>query len=128
VTRTFTFELSTSGTPEEVRARVQPVLARRLLRPSAGGRARNLHREMRLSAHTATSLSYRPKLVAPLPVSTTVWLGRLLRAERIDIAFAPDDDHEGSTRVVVSGTVGRGGEALADRELWEDVVAGRESD
>ena len=117
----FAYELSTRGTPAEAQARLQRALADRLRRPSGGGGARNLHREMKLSQNTATSLTYKPKLVAPLPISTMVWLGRLLSAERIDVAFAPIEG-DGQTRVTVSGKVGRGGEMIADREFWTELL------
>ena len=98
--QTFSHEFSTTGTPEDARARLQRVLTDRLRRPSGGGGARNLHRELRLSKHTATSLTYKPKLVAPLPVSTIVWLGRVLSAEQIDVTFTPNGG-DGQTRVTV---------------------------
>jgi hypothetical protein len=122
MTQTFTYEFSATGTPEEAQARLQRVLSDRLRRPSGGGGARNLHREMRLSEHTATSLTYKPKLVAPLPVSTMVWLGRVLSAEQINVTFTPKDA-DGKTRITVSGKVGRGGEAVVDREFWTEVLA-----
>jgi hypothetical protein len=120
--QTFSFEFSTTGTPEEARARLQRALTDRLRRPSGGGSARNLHREMRLSKHSATSLTYKPKLVAPLPVSTIVWLGRVLSAERIDVTFASNGG-DGQTHITVSGKVGKGGEAVADREFWTETLA-----
>ena len=120
--RTFSYEFSTTGTPDDARARLQSALTDRLRRPSGGGGASNLHREMRLSKHTATSLTYKPKLVAPLPVSTMVWLGRVLSAEQINVTFTPDGgDRE--TRITVSGKVGHGGEVLADREFWADLLS-----
>ncbi len=119
--QTFSYEFATTGTPENARARLQRVLTDRLRRPSGGGGARNLHREMRLSKHTTTSLTYKPKLVAPLPVSTIVWLGRVLGAEQINVTFTPDGD-DGQTRMTVSGKVGHGGEAVADREFWAQAL------
>ena len=88
--QTFSYQFAATGTPEDARARLQRVLTDRLHRPSGDGGARNLHREMRLSKHTATSLTYKPKLVAPLPVSTIVWLGRVLSAEHINVTFTPN--------------------------------------
>ncbi len=117
----FSYELATTGTPEEARARLHRVLSDRLRRPSGGGGARNLHREMRLSKQTATSLTYKPKLVAPLPVSTMVWLGRVLSAEHINVTFTPNGG-DGQTHVTVSGKVGHGGEAVADREFWTEAL------
>jgi hypothetical protein len=93
-----------------------------LRRPSGGGGARNLHRELRLSEHNATSLTYKPKLVAPLPISTMVWVRRLVSAERINVTFTPDAG-DGQTRITVSGKVAHGGEALADREFWAAVLS-----
>ena len=72
---------------------------------------------MRLSKHTPISLTYTPKLVAPLPVSTMVWLGRVLSAEQINVTFTPNGG-DGQTRITVTGKVGHGGEAIADREFW----------
>jgi hypothetical protein len=77
---------------------------------------------MRLSEHTATSLTYKPKLVAPLPISTMVSVRRLVSAERINVTFTPNGG-AGQTRITVSGKVGHGGEALADREFWADVLS-----
>ena len=119
--QTFSYEFATTGTPEDARARLQRVLTDRLRRPSGGGGARNLHREMRLSKHTATSLTYKPKLVAPLPISTMVWLRRVLSAEHINVTFTPNGG-DGKTRITVSGKVGQGGEAIADREFWTEVL------
>jgi hypothetical protein len=120
--QTFSYEFATTGTPEDARARLQRVLTDRLRRPSGGGGgARNLHREMRLSKHTPTSLTYRPKLVAPLPVSTMVWLGRVLSAEHINVTFTPNG-RDGQARVTVAGKVGHGGEAIADREFWTEAL------
>jgi hypothetical protein len=118
---TFSYEFSTSGTPEEAQTRLQSALTERLRRPSGGGAASNLHREMRLSKQTATSLSYKPKLVAPLPISTMVWVGRLLSRERVDVTFTPHGS-DGETRVAVSGKVRHGGEAVADREFWAEAL------
>jgi hypothetical protein len=120
--QTFSYEFATTGTPQDARARLQSALTDRLRRPSGGGSARNLHRELRLSEHTTTSLTYKPKLVAPLPISTMVWVRRLVSAERINVTFTPDGG-DGQTRITVSGKVGHGGEALADREFWADVVS-----
>ena len=120
--QTFSYEFSTTGTLEDARARLQSVLTDRLRRPSGGGGARNLHRELRLSEHNATSLTYKPKLVAPLPISTMVWVRRLVSAERINVTFTPDAG-DGQTRITVSGKVGHGGEALADREFWTEVLS-----
>jgi hypothetical protein len=119
--RTFSYEFSTAGPPEETRARLQRALTDRLRRPSRGGGARNLHREMRLSQHTATSLTYKPKLAAPLPISSMIWLGRVLSAEHINVTFAPKGGDDG-TRITVSGKVGRGGEAITDREFWTEAL------
>ena len=121
MSQTFSFEFSTTGNPEEIRARLQRVLTDRLHRPSGGGGARNLHREMRLRKHTGTSLTYRPKLVAPLPVSSMVWLGRVLKAEQINVRLFPNGG-DGETRISVSGKVGHGGETFADREFWTEVL------
>jgi hypothetical protein len=120
--QSFSYEFSTSGTPAEAQERLRLVLSERLRRPSGGGGARNLHREMRLSQRTTSSLTYKPKLVAPLPISTMVWLGRLLTAERVNLTFTPNAG-DGQTRITVSGKVGRGGEAVADREFWAEALA-----
>jgi hypothetical protein len=77
---------------------------------------------MRLRKESATSLSYAPKLQVPLPLSTLVWLGRLLSRERVLVTFSPDERDGGETRVAVSGRVGRGGELLTDREFWHTAL------
>jgi hypothetical protein len=77
---------------------------------------------MRLSKHTATSLTYKPKPVAPLPISTIVWVGRVLSAEHINVTFAPNGG-DGKTRVTVAGKVGHGGETVADREFWTEALS-----
>jgi len=120
--RTFSYEFSTAGTPSEAQARLQRVLTDRLRRPSDGGSASNAQRQMRLSTQTATSLSYKPKLLVPLPVSLSIWLGRLLRGERVDLHFAANGS-DGQTRVTVSGKVGSGTQAIADREFWTEILS-----
>jgi hypothetical protein len=120
--QTFIHEFETSVEPDEASARLQSVLTERLRRPSGGGGARNLHREMRLTKHTPTMLTYKPKLVAPLPISTLVWLGRVLGAEHVNVTFTPDTGN-GETRITVSGRVGHGGEAVVDREFWAEALA-----
>jgi hypothetical protein len=114
---TFSYELSTSGTPEEAQDRVQRVLTERLRRPGGGTGAGNIHRAMRLSKQTPTSLSYKPKLQVPMPVSILVWLGRQLNGERVKVTFTADGTDGGGTRIAVSGKVGRGGQAVAEREF-----------
>lgn len=76
---------------------------------------------MRLSKHTPTSLTYRPALRVPMPISIIVWLGRMLSAEKVNVTFSPNGG-DGQTRVAVSGKVGRGGEAVADREFWDQAL------
>jgi hypothetical protein len=119
MTQTFSYEFSTTGTPEEAKERLQRVLTDRLRRP--GGGVRNHHSAMRLGKQTATSLTYKPKLVVPLLVGTTVWVGHVLSAEQINVTFAPNGA-EGGTRITVSGKVGHGGEAVADREFWTEAL------
>ena len=120
--RTFSYEFSTSGTPEEAQAKLQSVLTNRLRRPSGGGSASYPQRPMRLSTRTATTLAYKPKLLAPLPVSLSIWLGRLLRGEKVEVEFASNGE-DGQTRVTVSGKVGSGAQAIADREFWTEVLS-----
>jgi len=122
MSQTFSHEFSTTAAPEVAAARLERRLSDRLRRPSAGGGARNLHREMRLSEHTANSLTYKPKLVAPLPISTAVWLGRVLGAEKITVTFA-GDERDGQTHITISGKVGHGAAAVADREFWAEALA-----
>jgi hypothetical protein len=121
MSQTFSYDFSTRGNPEEARARLETVLTDRLRRPSGGGGARNLHRELRLSRHTPTSLTYKPKLVAPLPISTMVWLGRILHAEEVNVTFTSNGG-DGETRITVSGKVGHGGDAIADQEFWSEAL------
>ncbi len=122
---TFSYELSTSGaTPEEAKERVQRVLSERLRRPSGGTASSNIHRAMRLSKQTTTSLSYKPKLQVPLPVSTVIWLGREISGERVDLTFAANGPD--GTRMEVSGKLGRGTQAIADRDFWDGVLSASE--
>jgi hypothetical protein len=121
MTQAFSYEFSTPGTPEEAEARLQAAISGRLRRPSGGSAASNAQRQMGLSKHTPTSLSYKPKLLAPLPISLSIWLGRRLRGENVDVQFADGDD--GQTRVTVSGKVGHGTQLLADREFWTGVLS-----
>jgi len=117
----FSYDFSISGgTPEEVEQRVQRVLTDRLAHPS--GVQSSLHRAMRLSRQTATSLSYTPKLRVPMPVSAIVWLGRLLKRERVDLTFTRDTADYRGTHLAVSGRVGQGGQNLADQEFWQGVL------
>jgi len=121
MTQAFSYELSTPGTPEAAEARLQGVISERLRRPSGGSAAGNAQRQMRLSKHTPTSLSYKPKLLAPLPISLSIWVGRRLRGENVEVRFTPDGA-DGQTRVTVSGKVGNGTQAIADREFWIGVL------
>lgn len=119
--RTFSYEFSTSGTPEEAAARLQRVITERLRRPVGGGHlVTDLHHELKLSQHTATSLSYKPKLRIALPLSISVWLGRKLTGQHIDITFAPTPN---GTHVTVSGKVGGGLLVAADREFWNELLS-----
>lgn len=121
----FSYELSTSGTtPEEAKKRVQRVLGERLRRPSGGSASSNIHRGMRLSKDTPTSLSYRPKLQVPMPISIVIWLGREIRRERVNVTFTPNETD--GTRMAVSGKVGQGTQAVADRDFWEGVLSASE--
>jgi hypothetical protein len=120
---TFSYDFSTPGTPEEAQYRLQRVLTERLQRPSGGGAATNLHRAMRLSKKSESSLSYGPKLQVPMPVSTLVWLGRLLKGEKVLVTFTPEGADRGGTHVVVSGKMGHGGEAVADPEFWDAALS-----
>lgn len=118
---TFSYEFSISGaTPQEARDRVQRVLSERLRQPTGGGIKGNVHRAMRLSKQTPTSLQYKPKLQVPLPVSITVWLGRELRREHVNLTFTASGADE--TRVTASGKVGGATQAVAGRDFWEGVL------
>jgi len=121
VAHTFSYEFSTTGTPEEARARLQGVITERLRRPTGGGATSNAQHQLRLSKQTATSLSYKPKLLVPLPISLSVWLGRVIRGEHVDVTFSAAGTDEG-THMTVSGKVGRAGEQTADREFWAGVL------
>ena len=121
MTQAFSYELSTPGTPEAAEARLQGVISERLRRPSGGSAASNAQRQMRLSKHTPTALSYKPKLLAPLPISLSIWLGRRLRGENVDVQFAPNGG-DGQTRITVSGKVGHGTQAIGDPEFWTGVL------
>ncbi len=65
IATTFSYELSTYSVPEQAKARLQPVLSERLLRPAVGSAGSNLECALRLSRQTATSLTYTPKLRVP---------------------------------------------------------------
>jgi hypothetical protein len=121
MTQTFSYEFLTPGTPEEAVARLQADITSRLRRPSGGSSASNAQRQMVLSKRTLTSLSYKPKLLAPLPVSISIWLGRRLRGENVDVRFAANDD-DGLTHITLSGRLGRGTQALAERDFWTAVL------
>jgi len=121
VAHTFSYEFSTTGTPEEARARLQGVITERLRRPTGGGATSNAQHQLRLSKQTATSLSYKPKLLVPLPISLSVWLGRVIRGEHVDVTFSAAGTDEG-THMTVSGKVGRASEQTADREFWAGVL------
>jgi len=116
----FSYDFSISGgTPEEVEQRVQRVLTERLAHPSGGSQTK-LHRAMRLSRQTETSLSYTPKLRVWMPLSIITWLGRLASRERIDLTFTSADGD--GTQLAVSGRVGQGVQDLADQEFWQGVL------
>ncbi len=117
MTQTFSYDFSTAGTPEEARARLQATITAQLRRPTGGNSASNAQHQMRLSKHTSTTLSYKPKLVVPLPVSFSIWLGRLVRGESVEVGFRANED-PAKTRITVSGRVGRGTQEIADREFW----------
>ena len=76
---------------------------------------------MRLAKHTDTSLSYKPKLLVPLPISISVWVRRLIRGDNLTVTFNADGSN-GETHVTVDGKVGRGSEAIADREFWTEIL------
>jgi len=120
VAHTFSYEFSTSGTPEEAEARLQGAISERLRRPTGGG-VSNHHRQMRLSKQTATSLSYKPKPAVFLPVSFSIWVRRLLGGENVEVNFAPNGG-DGQTRITASGKVGSGSQAIADREFWTAIL------
>ena len=117
--RTFTYEFSTSEAPEEAQARLRSTISERLRRPGGGSTASNLHGEMRLAKQTATSLSYEPKLRVPMPIATTIWLGRRLSGQHVEVTFAPAAR---GTHIVVSRKLGGGGEVAADREFWAEAL------
>jgi len=120
--KTFSYEFSVSGRPEETEARLQGAISERLRRPTGGSTASNLQHQMRLDEQTATSLSYKPKLAAPLPVSFAIWVGRVLRGENVEVQFALVNG-DGETRITVSGKVGSAAQAIADREFWTGILS-----
>lgn len=119
----FSYEFSTTSTPEEARARLQGVITERLRQPPGAGGTNSIHHRMRLAGSTPTSLSYKPKLVVPLPVSFSVWLGRVMRGEHVDVTFTADGA-DVPTRMTVSGKVGQASEAIAAQEFWAGVLSG----
>jgi hypothetical protein len=121
MSQTFSYEFLAPGAPEEVESRVQAVITERLRRPTGGG-ARDAQRQMRLSGQTGRSLSYRPKLLAPLPVSLSIWLGRRLRGEKVELRFGTNGG-DGQTHIIVSGKAGHGTQVMADREFWAAILS-----
>ncbi len=119
--QTFSYEFLATGAPEEARTRLEDAVTGCLRRPIDGGATAGMHRQMRLARHTATTLSYRPRLVVPLPLSLAVWLSRMMRGEHIELTFGRGGSG-GATSVLVAGKLGRGTEALGDRELWAGVL------
>ena len=120
--KTFSYEFSTSGTPEEAEARLQRAISERLGHPTGDKSVSDHHYQMRLSQQTATSLSYKPKLAVFLPISFSIWVRRMLSGENVQIQFAPNGGDE-QTRINVSGEVRSESQPIAGREFWTAILS-----
>lgn len=93
----FSYEFSASGTPEEAEARLEGAISARLRSGAVeGGLGSDTHRQMRLATRTPVLPSYRPRLAVPMRFSITLWLGRLIIGENVNVTFTadrPDGEH-----------------------------------
>ena len=103
--RSFSHDLSMSGSPSEAQARLRGALIERLRRSAA----------MRLAGEQPNSLTFRPRWSWPVLLA----LYRMLSGEVVKVSFSAG---EGGTQVAVSGKVAGNAEAVADREFWAEIV------
>jgi hypothetical protein len=103
--RSFSHDLSVSGSPSDVQARLRGVLIERLRRSA----------KMRLAGEQPSSLTFRPRWSWPVLLA----LYRMVSGEVVNVSFSAGD---GGTQVGVSGKVAGNAEAVADREFWSEIV------
>ena len=103
--RSFSHDLSVSGSPSDVQARLRGVLIERLRRSA----------KMRLAGEQPSALTFRPRWSWPVLLA----LYRMISGEVVHVSFSAG---EGGTQVAVSGKVAGNAEAIADREFWTEIV------
>ena len=103
--RSFSHDLSVSGSIADVQARLRGVLIDRLRR-SAG---------MRLASEEPNSLEFRPRWRWPLLLA----LYLVVSGEAVHVKLSAVD---GATQVAVSGKVAGAAEVVADHEFWEEAL------
>jgi hypothetical protein len=103
--RSFSHDLSVSGSPSDVQARLRGVLIERLRRSA----------KMRLASEQPNALAFRPRWSWPLALA----LYRMISGELVNVRFSAAD---GGTQVAVSGKVAGNAEAIADQEFWAEIV------
>jgi hypothetical protein len=103
--RSFSHDLSVSGSPSDVQARLRGVLIERLRRSA----------KMRLAGEQPSALTFRPRWSWPVLLA----LYRMISGEVVNVSFSAG---EGGTQVSVSGKVAGNAEAIADREFWTEIV------
>jgi hypothetical protein len=105
VAQSFSYDLSVSGSPADVQARVQGAVTDRMRQEA----------KMRLANQDSTSLSFRPRWSWPLLAA----LSRVIGGEAVKLDFSAAG---GGTRVAVSGKVGGSAEKVAHRDFWEQTL------
>jgi len=103
--RSFSHDLSVSGSPSDVQARLRGVLIERLRRSAA----------MRLASEQPSALSFRPRWSWPVALA----LYRMISGEAVNVRFSAAG---GGTQVTVSGKVAAKSEAVADQEFWAELL------
>ena len=103
--RSFSHDLSVSGSPSDVQARLRGVMIERLRRSA----------KMRLAGEQPSSLTFRPRWSWPVLLA----IYRMVSGEAVNVSFSAG---EGGTHVAVSGKVAGNAEAVADREFWSEIV------
>jgi hypothetical protein len=103
--RSFSHDLSVSGSPSDVKARLRGALIERLRRSA----------KMRLAGEQPSALTFRPRWSWPVLLA----LYRMISGEVVNVSFSAG---EGGTQVAVSGKVAGNAEAIADREFWTEIV------
>jgi hypothetical protein len=103
--RSFSHDLSVSGSPSDAQARLRAALIERLRRAA----------KMRLAGEQPNSLTFRPRWSWPLLLA----LYRVVSGEVVNVRFSAA---EGGTQIAVSGKVAGNAEAIADREFWAEML------